>query len=96
MSQFQIGNRVVYINDEAEKRRSQGPKRGQIGTVCGIYLNGLLPYLVEFDQPVLFGHDGDGSAKRGHGWYCLGEQLEFAKEDDVGQVDCSVALEEIL
>lgn len=92
MSQFQIGDRVGLI----KRTKQMGPERGQIGTVCGVFLSGLLPYLVDFDHSFHCGHTGDGSARGGHGWYCLAEELELLKENDAEQIELSVHLEEVI
>lgn len=70
--EFEVGTRVKYVSS------SEPGLKGRVGTVIGYRWNGM--NLVEFDDPIPNGHNGNGAAtdhgRDGHCWYCLSSELK--------------------
>jgi hypothetical protein len=66
MPQFRIGDRAIYVVND--------PRRlGKVGTI----INNSGTHLIEFDEEV-GAHDGNGTCRDGHGWYCSPTSLRHA------------------
>ena len=73
---FKVGDRVKCIKEVC---LSSVPLKGEYGTIKTVY-NGR--YGVEFDN-FICGHSCCNNTKKGHGWYCSAEELEFAKPQTI-------------
>lgn len=92
---FKIGDRVrciaaVYNNEDV---------KGKLGTIKTTIGGDLVHYGVEFDDRIRGGHrcTGSGDADHcadGHGWWCLGRDLEPADEPPLPD-DIKISFEEI-
>lgn len=67
MSKFKVGDRVRVTIDYSNIEKES------IGTIIDEH---VYPF-VEFDEPVNFGHDGDGLGKDGHCWAIASNDLEL-------------------
>lgn len=83
-SKFCKGDRVYALYDNPSGSKSI--QAGYTGTVVVVY-----PYNpdhdeddvgVRWDDEIIEGHDVDGSADNGHGWYVHAKALEFIPEPE--------------
>ncbi len=76
---LQNGDRVVYVERKSsllEFRDKQTPI-GRTGVVCDVVSIGNPPIGVAWDDEVIEGHDCNGHANYGYGWYVYENELQL-------------------
>lgn len=77
MAKFKVGDRVRIIDD-----KYTNCKVGDIGTIKGIRLCGILPYALELDHDMESGfHSCDGYTKDNRGQWVCSDNIELIKPE---------------
>lgn len=85
---LKVGDRVILIGDTAGGDEDVIPK-GTFGTVCKVCKGIGYNYGVEWDIDFPGGHDCDGLATYGYGWFVYASEIEFLPSEDEADVDIS-------
>lgn len=96
---FQNGDRVVYVEDKGsflEFQDNQTPI-GRTGVVCDALSVGNPSIGVAWDDGVGRGHDCNGHANYGHGWYVFEEELQLVDSscNEEGS-ELAISIEEVV
>ena len=87
---LKVGDRVILVGDTAGGDEYTIPK-GTLGTVRKVCTGLGFNYGIEWDID-FGGHDCDGLAKDGYGWFVYASEIEFVPSDDETDVDISSIL----
>lgn len=85
---LKIGDRVVLIGDTAGGDEDVIPK-GTFGTICKVCQGYGCNYGVEWDICFAGGHDCNGLAEDGYGWFIYESEIEPVSPEDASDVDIS-------
>ena len=83
-----VGDRVILVGDTAGGEPDLIPK-GTLGTVCKVCKGLGFSYGIEWDIDFPGGHDCDGLATYGYGWFVYASEIAFVPSDDETDVDIS-------
>lgn len=86
--ELKVGDRVILVGDTAGGDEDTIPK-GTLGTVCKVCKGFGFNYGIEWDIDFIGGHDCDGLAKDGYGWFVYAYEIEFVPSDNETDVDIS-------
>ena len=86
--ELKVGDRVILIGDTAGGDEDVIPK-GTFGTVCKVCKGIGYNYGVEWDIDFPGGHDCDGLAEDGHGWFIYESEIAPVPQEDESDVDIS-------
>lgn len=86
--ELKVGDRVMLIGDTAGGDEDVIPK-GALGTVCKVCKEIGFNYGVEWDISFVGGHDCDGLAEEGFGWFVYASEISPVPQEDESDVDIS-------
>ena len=80
---FNVGDRVTMIVDY---ECHEGPQLGDTGTIIEVFTESCL---VEYDNPIINGHNGwwAGKCKDGYGWFTMTTDIALCDDSEIADVN---------